>query len=168
MPEEIVEIVFEFDGRWRKENGKWISIFHMSDERYWMLDNMIRWSKFNSYSYIGRRRRCYEHADRIGFIFPIVQKEDEETLEQNAEKDDDNVPCLMPHIYTDKIRYMHLNKIIVYGKERENSTNKIILKSKYNIMRAFSSSKGIYVDSSDDDCSDNDEYYISYDEDYYN
>lgn len=144
LPEDILIFILDFDGRWRKgENGKWISIFHMSDDRYWMLDNMIRWQQLNKYDYVNSGRRGYPHADRIGFIFPVVNEE--------YDTEDTDIEW-----YKKSIRYIHIDKIIVYDRRFDSEKRKTVYTSKFNIMRAFTSQISTHMDSSESYSSDED------------
>ena len=152
IPDDILTIILEYDGRWRKDaDGKWISKFHMSDEKYWMLDNMIRWNEFNSYCYPDSGRRSYTNADRIGFIFPIMRKE-----YNNIEYGIDGVDEYGEYKYSDDVRFMHINKVIVY--DVDHTEYGTIKKSKFNIVRAFTCKLGCHLDSSDSYGSDDDEH----------
>lgn len=138
IPDDVLQNILEYDGRWRKDNEKWISIFHMSDSRYWLLDNMIRWSQFNEYVYPDSGRRSYHYADRIGYIFPITN--------ENVQNHD-------------RQRFLHINKIIVYDKNIDSEKQTMNYKSKFNIMRIFTSSLSCHLDSSDSYCSSSDDDY---------
>jgi hypothetical protein len=120
MSYDILKIIFEYDGRWKYRNGNWVSIFHIWDERYNLLNKMIIWRKshkYARYSTIDVWYRPEIHNDipykhHISYIFPIKS---EKVIE----------------------KYIHISKTICYNVDDE--TDKPVYKSKFNRVRAFMS-----------------------------
>ena len=52
LPEDIIAIIFEYDGRWKKDikTHQWISIFHPEDVRYIMLFKQMQ-NKYLKHKY---------------------------------------------------------------------------------------------------------------------
>jgi hypothetical protein len=120
LSDDILKIIFEYDGRWRKKNGCWISVIHAFDKRYILLHNMIirqknhKYSEYNTVD-IWYNPNIHEHIpykDHISYIFPIASQKTSE-------------------------KYIHISKTINYNIHEE--TDKVVYKSMFNMVRAFMS-----------------------------
>jgi hypothetical protein len=95
-------------------------------------------------------RRSGEFADRIGYIFPVVDADDNTT--DDAADDYD----IMINKYNN-MRYIHIDKVIVYERKYNHQTHKHMHISKFNIMRAYTSCLSRHFDSSDSYSSEEEE-----------
>ena len=134
LSDDILKIIFEYDGRWRNKNGCWISIIHAFDKRYILLHNMFirrknhKYSEYNTVD-IWYNPEIHEHIpykDHISYIFPIASQKTSE-------------------------KYIHISKTINYNILEE--TDKVVYKSKFNMVRAFiSHDSNPKFDFSSQDC----------------
>jgi hypothetical protein len=105
IPEDLIENILEYDGRWRKDHIKnktvWISKFHMSDQRYWMLDDLITitWSIYNKTSYSIYGEYDYSYAYCIEYVSPMLDFYEESGKIKKCKLE---------------LSYMHIFKIIIY------------------------------------------------------
>jgi len=149
LPNDIISIIFAFDGRWRSDNGNWISVFHNKDQRYLKLHYLIQLIKHNEYICEGYNPYKHTNIYCISHIFPIINHHG---------------------LY---LRFLHIKKIIVYGtSEYDNNGNNGNVNGKkgnyvkHNIIRAFITRIGCNIDMTDSYHIDDyfDDYY--YENDY--
>jgi len=122
LPNDIIRIIFAFDGRWRSENGNWISIFHEDDQRYRKLHYMFRLRKYNQYICEGYNPQKHSFYYSMSHIFPIINH----------------------YEFRRELRFLHIKKIIIYDNDLFGETT-----SKCNIHRVFSTRIGCDIDMTD-------------------
>lgn len=152
IPEDVIQIIFEYDGRWRKEAGKWISRIGVLDHRYELLTDLLQLQQFFGYNYQYRTQQR-NMTWRIGYIIPLPMN---------------IVPLPTCHTYNCKVknknrnkhrnnrndrRYLHLTNIMECDETYKNIFNVV--------RRTFVSSRNRYIDSSDTD-SDTDSEFIDF------
>ena len=116
LPTDILSNILEYDGRWKRDGNKLISIIHPSDSRYNMLNNLIMWNRHNTYSFHTYNHAFNTYVDVIKCIFTSF------TVDiHDGEEDTICIP---------EIRYVHVYKYTVY----EDHLKK---KCKFNIFQSF-------------------------------
>ena len=65
LPEDVIEIIFEYLGNWKKRNGRWMSLIHNDDYRIKILDNYVKLKEKNK-SYL-----IYNKCKIIYYTFPL-------------------------------------------------------------------------------------------------
>ena len=70
LPEDVIQIIFEYLGNWKKRNGKWMSLIHNDDTRIKILDDYIKLKEKNKNYFMYNNEYMIEY-----YTFPLNNKE---------------------------------------------------------------------------------------------